>query len=170
MVNALAACRKIPYNAAMSTQPALPYPVMMQRLLTGEIEFRHARDILEGISAADACREIEGLPYSIAGLLAHMQWWQDRRLHLARGGEWEPFELHVDDWPAISPANWDGLCASFLATLEQMAELTADSARMAEIIFEDRTVGEMLVSHAMHNAYHLGQIVLMRRMQGSWGD
>lgn len=170
MVNALADCRKIPYNAGMSTQPALPHPVMMQRLLTGEVEFRHPHKILESISAEDACRRLAGLPYSIAGLLGHLQWWQARRLHLARGGEWEPFELQVDDWPAVGPEAWESLRADFLATLEQMAELTADSTRMAEIIFEDRTVGEMLVSHATHNAYHLGQIVLMRRMLGSWSD
>ena len=142
---------------------------MMQRLLTGEMEFCHPREILAGISAADACRRIDGLPYSIAGLLAHMQWWQERRLHLALGGAWTPFELQVDDWPAVSEGEWDRLCGDFLATLDHMAELTVDSVRMAEIIFEDRTVGEMLVSHATHNAYHLGQIVLFRRQMNKWG-
>jgi uncharacterized damage-inducible protein DinB len=152
----------------MSSQQVNVDRRLMQWLLHGEWEFADPRNVLSGISPEDACRRVEGLPYSIAQLVAHTDWWQRRRIGLARGEEWQDFELQVDDWPDAAPQDWDRLVQTFLASNAVLLDLVENDLDMGRTLYEDQNVGRMLVSHTLHNAYHLGQIVLMRRLLGIW--
>jgi hypothetical protein len=55
--------------------------------------------------------------------------------------------------------------------LESFEELLA-AAERPELVRREptpgRNIGCLLANHALHNAYHLGQIVLMRRLFGNW--
>ena len=72
-----------------------------------------------------------------------------------------------------SPAAWNNSIRSFRADLIAMAKLVADkkSDLFARIPHGD---GQTLLREALlvadHNAYHVGQIVLLRRLLGAWKD
>lgn len=141
---------------------------LMECLLFGEWEFAGPRKALDGIAPDKACAHMAALPYTIAQLVAHLDWWQRRRIALARGEEWQEFELQVDDWPEVAETDWEKVLSSFLDSHSELLNLVDGNVDMNHVVFDDLTVGAMLVSHATHNAYHLGQIVLLRRLMGFW--
>jgi len=140
----------------------------MDWLLSGYWEFVSPATALSGVEPEDACRPVPGGPHSIAQIVAHMHWWQQRRIAIARGEEPDDFALQIDDWPQVQPEQWEELVGSFLASINELLGLTEDHAAMQRTVFGDRNVGSMLVSHTTHNAYHIGQIVLIRRILGLW--
>ena len=87
---------------------------------------------------------------------------------IARGDEPTDFELNKDDWYAVVPTDWPALKQRFLASIDELLTLCDDKLAMGRVVFGDRDVGCMLVSHTTHNAYHLGQIVMLRRLMGNW--
>jgi len=137
-------------------------------LLNGDWEFPPPKMILSGITPKDACRRVQELPHSIAKLVAHMHWWQEARIEIAKGGPGPDFSKPVADWPDVSPDEWEGLATAFLAGMKAVCALAADEEALAREVFRDRDVGNMLVSHTTHNAWHLGQVVMLRRLQGTW--
>lgn len=143
---------------------------MLEWLLSGHWEYAGPAAILAGLPGAEACRRVEGLPYSIAQLVAHLNWWQQARLDLAQGGELPDFQPGRDDWPAVSVEDWPALVEAFLGSGTAIAALATDPAALKRQVFADYCVGDMLVSHASHNAYHLGQVALLRRLLGCWPD
>ena len=147
-----------------------PSSSALATLYGGVWEHEDPKKILGGIDPETACREIEGLPYTIAGLLGHMNYWQDRRVELSEGFAELPegFEFGVTDFPEVGPGEWDSQVEHFHATLAKLLATTEREGAMEQVHFGDRNVGMIITSHALHNSYHLGQIVLMRRLLGDW--
>jgi uncharacterized damage-inducible protein DinB len=80
-------------------------------------------------------------------------------------------------WPASeAPADagaWERSIAAFEADLRGMQDLVADPATdpFARIPHGDgQTVLREALMLADHNAYHLGQLVLLRRQLGAWHE
>ena len=79
-------------------------------------------------------------------------------------------------WPKNeTPPNekaWDESIAAFQSDLKEMEALVEDPKTdlFARIAWGDgQTILREALLVADHNAYHLGQIVLLRRMVGAWG-
>ena len=79
-------------------------------------------------------------------------------------------------WPKTSappsPAAWDKSVRQFCADLRAMQKLlTGKHDLFASIPHSD---GQTLLREALlvldHNAYHLGQLVLLRKLLGGWKD
>lgn len=141
-------------------------PPAMENLLLGSDEFEAPARILAGLSGEQASAVLPGAPWSIATLLAHMIFWQERRIGWASGVDQPDFSPE-QNFPAVSPEQWDELVGQFLTGFSRLQGL-AGSADTASELYRGRSVGYMLASQSTHNAYHLGQIVLLRRLQGSW--
>ena len=141
-------------------------PAALEHLLLGTDEFLPPATVLGGLTGEQACAKVEGLPYSIAGLLGHLLFWIERRLIWARGEEGAEW-TEEQNWPAVTPEQWLALVERFLACFTELGAL-CESRDMAQELYRGRSVGFMLASECCHNAYHLGQIVLLRRLQGSW--
>jgi hypothetical protein len=141
-------------------------PAAMRHLLLGSDEFVAPEQVCAGLSGEQACLTVPRLPHSSATLLAHMLFWQERRLGWARGEE-QPELSGELNFPAVTPEQWPGLVQRFLSTLAEL-EALATPETCARELYRGRSVGFMLASHACHNAYHLGQIVLLRRALGLW--
>jgi hypothetical protein len=152
----------------MHIHELVPDRQTFDRLLSGHWEHIEPSAVISGITPQQACQLVDGLPYSIGQIVAHMHWWQQRRLEIAQEQEPGGFELQKDDWPEVAEADWDGVAKAFLESFEEMLTAVEEPGAIQRLVFGDRNVGCMLVSHTLHNAYHLGQIVLMRRMQGTW--
>lgn len=132
---------------------------MLQLTLTGGGAFREVSEILRGLTFGTATRSVPGAPHTIYDLLWHAQRSQTLLLEHASGGavDWEA----VESWwpPTVSEGEWARVLREFelgLAHARLLAEDPSDRARDA------------LTDLAVHNAYHLGQVVQLRRLLGDW--
>jgi uncharacterized damage-inducible protein DinB len=116
-----------------------------------------------------------GLPYSPWQLLEHMRITQRDILDFCRDTSYKPPKWPDDYWPQTdappSPEAWEESIASFRADRSELQALIADPALD---LFEHIPHGEgqtylreaLLV--ADHSAYHLGEMVAVRRLLGAW--
>jgi hypothetical protein len=119
-----------------------------------------------------------GVPHTPWRLLEHLRICQWDILEFSRNsrhkspkfpdGYWPPGDSPPDD------AAWDRSVAAFRADLKAMEDLVADPKTdlFARIPHgEGQTILREALLVADHNAYHLGQLVVVRRALGAWtGD
>jgi hypothetical protein len=119
-----------------------------------------------------------GQPHTPWRLLEHLRIAQWDILEFSRnprhvspsfpGGYWPAGDAPPDD------GAWDRSAAAFRADLKAMQDLVANPATdlFAPIAHgQGQTVLREALLVADHNAYHLGQLVLIRRLLGAWsGD
>jgi len=150
----------------------------------------HLLELLRGghahLSFDDAVRDLpadlrgkapRGSPYTAWQLVEHLRLAQDDILRFSRNtdGSYEELEWPDDYWPkAKAPrddAEWEASLAAFRTDRKAMEALVADLAQdlFAPFPWGD---GQTLLREAMlvadHTAYHLGQLVLLRRLIGAW--
>ncbi len=143
----------------------------MALMLDGTLEFPNPPMILTGLSAEEACRKITGLPYTIAQIVFHLHYWQQRQIHMTHGEDLplpEGFEFGVTDFAPVEPHEWDGLREEFLESFEELLQAAERPELMQREPKPGRNVACLMANHALHNAYHLGQVVLLRRLMGNW--
>lgn len=122
----------------------------------GDGEFLAPARILTDLTEEQATAVPPGSPYSIAQVLAHMHYWQGRRFAKLRGEIW-PEAAHLSDtFAPPPPGTWNRLVTAFLADLDAIKKMADAKAEYG------------YVGRALHNGYHLGQIVLLRQMLGCW--
>ncbi len=133
----------------------------------GHVPFERA---LEGLSGEDAARRPGGSPHSVAEVVAHMLFWQQRHLRIVDGEEPTRVEHAADGWPAVTAGEWPGLVRRFLDGLQRYRQLASDGAALSRPLVpgRDRTVGESVLSYYLHDVHHLGQVILLRRIVGAW--
>ncbi len=139
-------------------------------LLRGGGEFNEAERLLSDLSPEQATTAIDGAPYTIAILVAHLLWnLQQNLVDIGIAGPPSLIVSHIDDsFPDVSATEWLVLRATFLATLEQIKHLSPDTMEQSSRVNDETSVGYDFAEMALHNAYHFGQIVLLRRMMGLW--
>lgn len=149
---------------------------------------QHLLELLKGGSAhtsfQDAIRDFpaelrgkrpKGSPHSPWELLEHIRIAQLDILEFSRNPKHESPKWPEGYWPeSPEPPDekaWDRSVHSFCQELQTMCALVADDATdlYARIPHGDgQTVLREALLLADHNAYHLGQLVLLRRMLGAW--
>lgn len=117
----------------------------------------------------------QGLPYSPWQLLEHMRIAQEDILDFSRNPEYGEKKWPHDYWPQSpeppSPDAWDQSVAAFRADRAALQRMAADPAvdLFARIPHGDgQTYLRELLLAADHAAYHVGQLVLVRRLLGAW--
>ena len=127
---------------------------------------------------APALRDARPAPggHSVWQLLEHMRIAQEDILRYTLDPAWESPEWPREYWPADgdrpTPARWGRSLAAFFSDLEEVKALVRDPARdlTARIPHgEGRTYLREALLVADHNAFHLGQVVLTRKLLGAWG-
>jgi hypothetical protein len=118
----------------------------------------------------------EGSPHSVWELVEHLRFTQWDILDFSRNPDYTTPNWPEDYWPKTpAPANdaaWEESVAAFHRDLKAMQDLVADPKTdlYAKIPWgEGQTILREAMLVADHNAYHLGQIVLVRQMLGDWG-
>jgi uncharacterized damage-inducible protein DinB len=146
----------------------------------------HASDPWHGPATIDLLRDVpfaaaaaRPIPdgHSIWEIVLHMTAWQ--REVLRRLGGAEPQQPDEGDWPAPpEPGDeaWDRAQAELGTSLEELAAAVAglDDGDLQELVgtVRDRALGvgitraEMVAGALQHNAYHSGQIALLRKALG----
>ncbi len=117
----------------------------------------------------------EGVPYSLWQLLEHLRFTQRDILDFCRDPAYAAPKWPDDYWPATvappTPEAWHDSVAAFRADQEAMSELVADPSLdlFARIPHGDgQTYLREVLLVADHNAYHLGEVVAVRRLLGIW--
>jgi hypothetical protein len=103
------------------------------------------------VSPAAATLKLAGWPYSLADNVAHTAYWQEIWLRKLRGEKGTA--VMGEDWPTIALADWDTVRKQFLDGLDEaiaFSEAGADVVTLARI--------------AHHDAYHIGQWALLKRL------
>lgn len=129
---------------------------------------------IDGISAAVATWQPPGGGNSIWQTVNHVNYYNERYLARVTGAPLGP-ALPDNDATFADPGNpedeagWQATVAKAREIADGwrkvLAELTdADLARK----FLDSTLGDTLQAWIMHDTYHTGQIVLLRKMQGAF--
>ena len=143
-------------------------PKAIEGLIEEWSSFTPASRALDGLTPEQAVIRLEGWPYSIAEVVAHMLFWQKHDLATIETGA-EPEASDEASWPPITKDDWSRLKDEFLASLEKSRELTRDPENLERLILNGKfSVGLRMVWFTGHNVYHLGQVVLMRRIIGAW--
>jgi hypothetical protein len=117
----------------------------------------------------------QGVPHSAWQLLEHMRIAQWDILEFSRNPEHVSPEWPAGYWPETedppSPAAWERSLKRFRADLEAMQALVEDTGTdlLARIPGgSGQTVLREALLVADHNAYHLGELVMLRRILGAW--
>ena len=155
-----------------------------ERLLK-ELEFQlkggnaHAKfdDVLDGLAPKLRGVKPEGMPYSSWQLLEHIRIAQHDILEFCdnESGSYQQPNWPDDYWPRdAAPCDdqaWDKSIAGYHADLKSFLKLLRDPKRDLFAPFSWGS-GQTLFHEAMllidHAAYHLGEIVAVRRTLGAW--
>jgi uncharacterized damage-inducible protein DinB len=130
--------------------------------------------VLEGLGSELAEVRLPGTPHSIAEIVAHLTFWQDWFADRCAGRATPLASSAAQGWPDVAPGAWPDVRKRFLTRLERLAHVSEDTARKPlspAIEFPPLaryTVGDALVHVATHNSHHLGQVILLRQLQGAW--
>lgn len=132
-------------------------------------------DAIKNLPASLRGQRPEELPYSPWELLEHIRFAQADILAFCRDPDYEEPAWPDDYWPdeqaPPSESAWAESVRQFRSDLNAMKKLVADPETnlYAEIPHGD---GQTYLREAMlvadHNAYHLGQLVTVRRLLDSW--
>lgn len=157
----------------------------LEETLVGESYAASPSHILEGLADDRRGEQLvhlkpTGAPHSIYQELWHICFWQQVTLDWNSGIE-TPFPASsADGFPTVQDMErepWDKLCERFFIGANAAANDTRDDVRLNRMVrcpsrpphpVRVMSVREQLESLAAHNAYHLGRIVLLRQLLGTW--
>ena len=154
-------------------------------ILIGDGYAASPKRILEGLvdghgSDALTHRKPAGAPHSIYEELWHVVFWQQITLDWISCNETPYPKRSLDGFPTVldmETESFGALCDRFFKGLNAAVEAANDIARHDRKIrctsrssqpVRTMTVLEQLENLAAHNAYHLGRIVLLRQLLGTW--
>ena len=139
----------------------------------------HAKfdQVLGGIPPNLRGKAPAGLPHSVWMILDHMRIAQWDILEFSRNSKHVSPEWPSGYWPRTpnlpTPGDWNKCLRSFRADLKAMQDLVMDSKTnlTGKIPWGDgQTILREALMVADHNAYHLAQIVDIRRLLGCWPE
>ncbi len=149
-----------------------PKPVTMRELLLQELHETHnqknwfvsVKDASAGLTADQTTFTQGKGNHTVGQLVYHMTFWNSRVVRQLQGEKLDDSNINNDDtFTKYDPKNWDATLKQFdddMTALEKFVE-SADDAKLAKIAPTISRVAE-------HNAYHTGEIVVIRKLQGTW--
>ena len=154
-------------SAAPADPPATLKGVLLEQLKTTHDQkdwFASAKEAVEVVTAEQAnWRDGKG-NHSIGQLTAHLVFWNQQQLAKFKGEK--PADFSGDNnetFNRFDAAKWTATVKELdevMTALEQVVQ-TADEASLQKW-------ASALAHIGAHNAYHIGQMVYVRRLQGSW--
>ena len=133
--------------------------------------------MLEDLSGGNAVRTPLPHMHSVAGLVAHMDFWQHWFLQRCAGVAVPMATRAADGWPDVTAAGWPALLARFERGLRTgrrpgrrrpWRSTNPCSPAIEFPAMAAYTRRDALVHIAQHNSHHLGQVVSARQFLGLW--
>jgi len=146
----------------------------LQAEILGANVFASPQQILSGVKEENYGKEVPKLPYTLWQLLEHLRIAQNEILMYIEGKENAPRKWPSEYWPEEkSPKNkkeWQKSVEAFLKDQKKVIGLIKHSPLLDQIPFQ--TEGHTFLREfsliALHNSYHLGQFVALRRLLNDW--
>jgi uncharacterized damage-inducible protein DinB len=147
-------------------------PATLKGLLLEELKSTHnAKDwfvdgntAIAGLTAEQANWKDGSGTHSVGQLAYHLVFWNLQELAKFKGETPEKYSGKNDDtFNNFDSKQWTNI-------VKQFDQVMTDWEKAVESA-DDKKIGEQAseISHiAAHNAYHIGQIVFVRKLQGSW--
>ena len=130
---------------------------------------------LEGIDQKHRNTRPQGFSHSVWELLEHMRLAQEDILRYTLDPNWVSPEFPAGYWPSnpehLQDADWHKSVSDFFADLEEAIKLVEDVniELTAEIPHaKEHTYLREILLIADHNAYHLGQLIQVRKALEDW--
>ena len=118
-----------------------------------------------------------GAPHSGWELLEHMRLAQHDILRFSQSADWVSPEFPQGYWPKTpapnAPGDWNDSVRAFQDDLAEFEGMLRDPSQDLDRKFpwgDGQTLLREALLIADHNSYHLGQLVLLRRLLGAWQD
>lgn len=141
--------------------------VLLEQLRTTHSEedwFVPASVAVEGLTAEQAMWSPGNGNHSVGQLAYHIWYWDQRSLEKFKGEKQAPFDGNNNEtFDKFTAAQWDDLVKKLNQVLAdwESAVASADDKKLAE--------NASLIAHVgAHNAYHIGQILYVRKLHGVW--
>jgi uncharacterized damage-inducible protein DinB len=132
-------------------------------------------DAVADIPADLRGRQPENVPYSPWQLVEHLRITQRDILEFCVNANYQELKWPDDYWPAsVAPPSgeaWDESIRAFEQDRQALQKLAADNATDLEARIPHgtgQTYMRELVLVVDHTSYHVGQLVLVRRLLGVW--
>ncbi len=169
---ALALSLAVSTAQAQNAPPKPPPPSTLKGVLLEQLRTTHnAQDwfasgntAIAGLTAEQAKWTDGKGNHSVGQLTYHLIFWNKRALLQFKGEKPDKFSGNNEEtFNNFTPEQWNDLVRQFDQNMTEWEKAVeaADDATLAK--------GASLVAHVgAHNAYHIGQIVFVRKEQGSW--
>jgi hypothetical protein len=148
---------------------------LLARLLTWEDAHVSVDAAVAGIPVAQRGTVPTGLPHSPWQLVEHLRLAQHDILDFCVNPQYEERRWPEDYWPSSAAPPSDGAWDESIEDVRRDRAALQQLARDASIDFaaqiphgSGQTYARELVLAADHAAYHVGQLVLVRRALGDW--
>lgn len=122
-------------------------------------DFPPPASILRNVKAADAAAVPPGFKYSLLTLVEHSHFWQRIWIGKLTGRKQPDFRK---DWRVPAPEEWPEVRKAFLEGFEEALAI-ANAEPFEHRMKTDEAACDTLLKIAVHNAYHVGQFVLVKR-------
>jgi uncharacterized damage-inducible protein DinB len=137
--------------------------------------FVAVRNAIDGLNVEQACYKPNNDVNCIWESLSHLAYYNYAYLQRFKGIEFEYDVASNDETFSTgehTEAEWQAEITRFDAMMQEFQGLiaAADQSKFDEQVAADntRTWGELISDINTHNAYHAGQILSLRKLQGSW--
>lgn len=132
------------------------------------------KNTLENLTAGEANWKTANLDNSIGEILTHLNFYNEAYLKRFKGVDYV-YQIEDNDetfTSAASEKDWQAEIERFNAIMSEWRELldAAGDDRFDEAVSKTNQASwaKLLSNLNAHNAYHGGQIVVIRKLQGSW--
>lgn len=152
---------------------------LLRNQMVDYLEGKHAHvtfeESVEGLQLEEVGQPVPKLPHTIWELVEHIRIAQRDIIEFSNSPAYEAPDWPDDYWPPnAAPQNkraWDESIDTVQRDQQQMGDLLlADDTDLLQPI--PHGSGQTLFREAMliidHNAYHIGQIIQVRRLLGCW--
>ncbi|HEY0866467.1 MAG TPA: DinB family protein [Fimbriimonas sp.] len=126
------------------------------------MDFSAPKSVLK-IRAERAVVRARGWPYSSAENVAHCDLWQQIWLAKLRGETRPRLDPKIWDWPKVHTSEWGKVREDFLRNLGDALAI-ASAEPFVHRMKSDEDAVKTLLEIAVHDAYHIGQCVLLKRL------
>jgi len=134
------------------------------------------KNTLNNLNARDAAWKADGADNSIWGVLAHLNFYNERYLKRFKGEQIESSSLENSETFSgaenASDEAWQAEIENFERIMSEWKSAieSADESKFAQNVSKENQSpwAEVVGLINTHNAHHGGQIVIMRKLQGSW--
>lgn len=148
-------------------------PNILTWLLTGERSHADPARCFDELSAELAGRAPDGAPYTVYEQLNHVRYWQGVYLRRLDGEDVPSPPTAAHGWPGPArpegDAAWEAAVEDFRAGVRRALAIASSAGLERELPhWGGINLAHGLALLAAHNAYHAGQVVLLRRELGAW--